>query len=54
MNWKAIARGIRVGLNVAMRLTTLGLIKGKAATVIDVADKVDAIVTEEVTKAKAP
>lgn len=54
MNWKAIARGIRVGLNVAVHLASLGLVKGKAAKVIDVADKVDAIVTKEVTKAKAP
>lgn len=49
MNWKALGRGIQVGLKVAVELVTLGVIKGKGKTAIDTADKIE----KAIEKAKA-
>lgn len=49
MNWKAIGRGMQIGLKVAVELVTLGLIKGNGKTVIDTADKIE----KAIEKAKA-
>lgn len=49
MNWKAIGRGLQVGLRVAVELVTLGVIKGKGKTAIETADKIE----QAIEKAKA-
>lgn len=54
MSWAALARGIRVGLNIATKLVTLGLIHGKAEKAIDIADKVERVVEDEIKRAKEP
>ncbi len=49
MNWKAIGRGLQMGLRVAVGLVTMGVIKGKGKTAIDTADKIE----KAIEKAKA-
>lgn len=53
MTWAAFGKGLRVGLNVAAKLVTLGLIHGKPEQAIVIAGKIDQAIEDEVAAAKA-